>query len=316
MHIPLVFEETKLCPVSIGFLGPLPILYTSCFHPLFTHNLCLSPLDSIATSATDISERKIHLTSSQDYPQVAPLPLPANIDPNETITFSPERARDISSTEMQCHAAMSTSTYPIDVTCDQNAVDPHVHSYDCHGSVHLNTMQSNVPQPFSSGAQFRNHLNMSGGQWAQNGKFMSQHLQASHYTNLRQQVRLDWDKKGAFMPNRSFHCLIAARTSTNPDQYRQLMSQIQVMRGAYSTANGPTAPSQSGETNDEKKSPPKTESKQSKLKQAVKEYGATVLIFHISLSLASLGTFYALVSRYVAFVLEIDTSRVINHVHT
>ena len=35
-----------------------------------------------------------------------------------------------------------------------------------------------------------------------------------------------------------------------------------------------------------------------KLKRAVKEYGATVIVFHVGLSLASLGGFYLAVSRY------------------
>lgn len=36
-----------------------------------------------------------------------------------------------------------------------------------------------------------------------------------------------------------------------------------------------------------------------KLKKAVKEYGSTVIVFHISISLLSLGACYVLVSRYV-----------------
>lgn len=36
-----------------------------------------------------------------------------------------------------------------------------------------------------------------------------------------------------------------------------------------------------------------------KLKKAVKEYGATVIVFHVSISLLSLGGCYLLVSRYV-----------------
>ncbi len=35
-----------------------------------------------------------------------------------------------------------------------------------------------------------------------------------------------------------------------------------------------------------------------KLKQAVRDYGATVLVFHVTMSLMSLGFFYVLVSRY------------------
>ena len=38
-------------------------------------------------------------------------------------------------------------------------------------------------------------------------------------------------------------------------------------------------------------------SKKDQLKRAVKDYGATVIVFHIAISLASLGFFYSLVSR-------------------
>ena len=47
--------------------------------------------------------------------------------------------------------------------------------------------------------------------------------------------------------------------------------------------------------------PPQQEtplSTSSKLKQAVKDYGATVIVFHVSMSLVSLGFFYLLVTRY------------------
>lgn len=40
-------------------------------------------------------------------------------------------------------------------------------------------------------------------------------------------------------------------------------------------------------------------SNKEKLKKAVKEYGSTVIVFHIGISLLSLGLFYALVSRSV-----------------
>lgn len=40
-------------------------------------------------------------------------------------------------------------------------------------------------------------------------------------------------------------------------------------------------------------------SKTDKLKQAVKDYGATVIIFHVSISLMSLGISYLIISRYV-----------------
>lgn len=48
--------------------------------------------------------------------------------------------------------------------------------------------------------------------------------------------------------------------------------------------------------------PPVALTSKEKLKQAVKDYGATVIIFHISISVISLGACYLLVSRYVVFI--------------
>lgn len=229
------------------------------------------------------------MTSVQDYPLVAPLPLPENIEAtnaNETIQFSPLRTRDISSTELQCHhLAVDMNMHRGD---HQYNVDPHVASYDCRGNVNLNcTMQSSVPEPFV-GSKFT-HLNMPGGQWAQSGKFLSQNLQSIHYTNLRDEVRADWNNKGVFGgPRRSFHCLIAR--ATNPP-----------FAGGQSVLNYSTSPPSPGNEEKAKETPAGagTTSKKMKLKQTVKEYGSTVVVFHVAISLASLGMFYALVSRYV-----------------
>lgn len=42
-----------------------------------------------------------------------------------------------------------------------------------------------------------------------------------------------------------------------------------------------------------------------KLKKAVKEYGSTVIVFHVAISLISLGGCYVLVSRYVILMLNL-----------
>lgn len=47
-----------------------------------------------------------------------------------------------------------------------------------------------------------------------------------------------------------------------------------------------------------------TMSTKEKMKKAVKEYGSTVIVFHVTISLFSLGACYLLISRYV-----------VNHVH-
>ena len=182
--------------------------------------------------------------------------------------------------------------------------DPHMGAYDAHGAVNLNCMmQSMVPEPFGGGHKF-SHLNMPGGQWAQNGKFMAQDMQASHYTNLRQQVRSDWDKKGPYvMAKRSFHqhCLSLAfptnmqhkvrMFSTAPQKENKAEEKVVEEKQSEAAASATETKAAAGQD------------KKSKLKQAFKEYGSTIVIFHVTISLASLGMFYALVSRYVALQL-------------
>lgn len=148
--------------------------------------------------ATTLSSKRpsqgLHVSVQRDYPAAAALPLPANIDPTETTRFSPQRARDINSSAMLTHP----QHYQIDVTVDSslNVDDPHVQSYDCRGAVSLNSaMQSNVPSPFGGMHKFT-HLNMPGGGWAQEGKYLAHDLNSSHYINLRKEVRSDWSSYG------------------------------------------------------------------------------------------------------------------------
>lgn len=43
----------------------------------------------------------------------------------------------------------------------------------------------------------------------------------------------------------------------------------------------------------------KTLTTKEKLKKAFKEYGSTVIVFHVAISVISLGSCYLLISRYV-----------------
>lgn len=45
---------------------------------------------------------------------------------------------------------------------------------------------------------------------------------------------------------------------------------------------------------------PKLSTKE-KLKKAIKEYGSTVIVFHVTISMLSLGSCYLLMSRYVSY---------------
>lgn len=159
---------------------------------------------SVSKKCATTQSSGLHMSVQRSYPLAATLPLPPNIDASETRRFSPLRSRDINASALLTHqslapvdlarSGMMTDAGMIDVTVDMSAgaVDPHVQSYDCTGAVSLNSsMQSNVPSPFGGMHKFT-HLNMPGGAWAQESKFLSHELNSSHYTNLRQEVRSDW----------------------------------------------------------------------------------------------------------------------------
>lgn len=279
------------------------------------------------------------MSAKQDYPQAETLPLPLNIDPTESMRFSPQRARDITSNAI---ATNIWNTRSFDITIDSSKygmksnADPHVNSYDCTGAVSLNaSMQSNVPSPFTGTGTHYMYLNMPGGQWSQNGKWMSHDLHSSHYTNLRREIRNDkknatsWAteviEKGmnALKNNACMH-----GNSSQPKPLWLQMMQSNLMQSSYACltqinhSNHNTfchlnATSHrmysdkmdlskkkdeenkeiSSETNESKELV--ALSPRAKLKNAIKDYGSTVFIFHIAMSLVSLGIFYQLVNRYV-----------------
>ena len=76
----------------------------------------------------------------------------------------------------------------------------------------------------------------------------------------------------------------------------------QQQRRSYSTSTSNTASTTKDQPNDSQdkqagESDKVPLSQKDKLKRAVKEYGSTVIVFHVGISLMSLGFFYALVSR-------------------
>ncbi|KAH8377286.1 hypothetical protein KR093_004659, partial [Drosophila rubida] len=228
-------------------------------------------------------------------PTPAPsLPLPNNVDAAETTRFSPQRSRDISDNIMvMSHAPISM----IDITTDNTlsgswqgastVQDLHVQSYDCFGAVSLNAvMQSNVPTPFGGMHKF-SHLNMPGGQWSQEYKFTSQNMHSSHYRALRDSTRADW---------------------------------VTYDQNATVVVNG------QGETESKyvEEATPRPESvvvlsKKEQLKRAFKDYGATIVAFHVGISLISLGGFYMLISSGVNMMpllefLGIESSAIVEKV--
>lgn len=278
--------------------------------------LILTETNAVAV-ATALRSEQFHASSCTNYPQADLLPMPNNIDQSETTRFSPQRSRDISSTIFDSHNS-SVAFQPIDITVDQSA-DAHIGAYDCSGAVHLSSsMQSNVPNPFGGMNKFT-HLNMPGGQWGQGIRLMANDMHSSHYTNLRQSIRSNWsqydetiNKEG--MPvirsvvKTGFPAIVLCKhvqqtpvASALTKAWHDTTTTNTTQRRMYST--GPTKATADNSTPITEAATPEVKtddvvlSRKDKLKKAVKEYGSTVFVFHIGISLISLGSFYLLVSR-------------------
>lgn len=189
-------------------------------------------------------------------------------------------------------------------------------------------MQSNVPTPFGGMHKF-SHLNMPGGQWSQSSKFMSHDLNSAHYINLRREVRKNilhdelkqensaslngkqgmvfkYDKaclhgylftsksqSNAAWTHSSFACSNLYARNFNPQKNS---------RRCFSTDKKDAPKSEVENSGESSKQTPHAEKEvavtpSAKLKNAIRDYGSTVLVFHIAISLVSLGIFYQLVSR-------------------
>ncbi|XP_026285617.1 uncharacterized protein LOC113211464 [Frankliniella occidentalis] len=219
------------------------------------------------------STQDIHLTSASSYPDAKDIPLPSNVeDINaiETGRFSPQRARDITGDVIFTQSSTITPSTKQDLSADC-----FLQSYDCTGTVSLNSaMQSNVPDPYTSKGK-SSHLNMPGGEWGRSDKYVAQDLQNSHYTNIKD------NDLGAHAAATS----LGGKKGTYPLNSKALGPHLQ-FRHFSSAAESP----KSSEENSEKKT------KMSKYVKAVKDYGPTVIVFHISISLISLGGFYLAVT--------------------
>lgn len=254
----------------------------------------------------------MHLAVQREYPSAERFPMPANVDANEATRFSPLRNRDITSSEISVHHEI----IGIDVTLDQlkpeikmdsiTFNDPHLDSYDRHSSVNLSSvMQSTVPEPVGGNNKFT-HLNMPGGSWSQQTKYLSHELNSNHYTQLRQDLRSEWSRyneegqKGTSMTG--LNSVFTSYSLLKPKCLFDHQPFLTINKRFISLSSknfNEQAQKTSGES---EVKPPVKESTQAKLKKAVKEYGSTVIVFHVGISLMSLGLSYVLVSRWVNFL--------------
>lgn len=233
--------------------------------------------------------------------------------------FSPQRHRDLCSNIIEAHHAVADHGFPatIDITVDNSTTmaDAHVGPYDCTGSISLNaSMQSNVPTPFAGTHKF-SHLNMPGGQWGQGIRLMSGDQHDSHYTNLRRSVRQNWatydqtatvercaaaaNQKGALTTHgrrAGAMCVASASPLTRACFVSVWHGSSSFLKASYSTKPDDTRPLPA-KGDHEVSVAELPVSRKEMLKKAFKEYGSTVIIFHVTISLISLGSCYMLVSR-------------------
>ncbi|XP_063973021.1 uncharacterized protein LOC135160420 [Diachasmimorpha longicaudata] len=205
-----------------------------------------------------------HLSGARQYPEAPTLPLPGNLAEifnNETGRFAPERVRDIT-TPMMLYGSNNSKTWDKSWMSTTSAFgDSHVDSYDCFGTISLNgTMQTNVPHPCKSTAR-GTHMNMPGGQWVQSGKYIAEYMQKNHYDFIKKNFRSIKPGDNGF-----------------------------IIKVCYSTSAAESSKISENDTHKNKLT------NADKLKRAVKDYGSTVIVFHVGISLLSLGAFYALVS--------------------
>lgn len=141
-------------------------------------------------------KKGLHASAVKSYPSAPSIPLPRNMTQifgNETGRFTPERARDITGPVLVHQINGPTHCTKSDFegfsfaqsSAESQQNELYTESYDCTGAVSLNSsMQSNVPQPFSSEGKSM-HLNMPGGQWARNDKYIADDMQNSHYARIK-----------------------------------------------------------------------------------------------------------------------------------
>ncbi|XP_031836887.1 uncharacterized protein LOC116428858 isoform X2 [Nomia melanderi] len=238
--------------------------------------------------------KALHVTSVRRYPDPPTLPLPTNVSEifaNETGRFTPERSRDIAAPVLiygkstADHKSFSfgqpsktAECISIPTTCG----DSHVDSYDCFGAVSLSgTMQSNVPKPFCSSGKSM-HLNMPGGQWARDGKYIAEDMQKSHYRSVRlPQLKLD----ASGTANQVLPTVTILRKLYQPNCINQISMR-------YST--------NVNKENDRTKEQINL-TKKERFQIMVRDYGITVVVVHIIISLISLGSIYTAVASGVDF---------------
>ena len=192
-------------------------------------------------------------------------------------------------------------------------------------------MQTNVPKPYGITGKAPAHLNMPGGQWAQDEKYISGDLHTFHHSNISTKknpgttayqtnscLRQFMPVKNTNVPRfsgsntlygdgaRSVDSVNCVKLWVSPNKVCLLSNKAIVREHFIKRSFGckffhksAVSNIQESQTSDSKTidTPDPQLTPRQKLQRAVKEYGATVIVFHVTISLASLGICYLLVSR-------------------
>ncbi|KAL0273541.1 UNVERIFIED_CONTAM: hypothetical protein PYX00_006172 [Menopon gallinae] len=223
-------------------------------------------LSSHKDSKFDISHARN--TRMEQYPEAQKLQLPTNfrdLPSSEEIAFSKMRTRDISGTCIE-------TLFQLERT-ERNEYydsDTRIGKYNCSGAVNLSSsMQTNVPDPFRPKSK-PTHLNMPGGQWGQQAKYLSEQLQNIHPAKCSPSPGILTKELGR----------TAAAQSTAP---RIAMMMVQPKR--YCSGEGKTDAVEK-----------KNLSAAEKMKNATRVFGPTFLALYACVSIVNLGICYLLVS--------------------
>lgn len=250
--------------------------------------------------ATKLSDQGCY----RDEKLMPKLTLPNNIDPNESNRFSTQRSRELNSSSILTHHSNfigGNRMDKLDITLDNSSkpADPHVKFYDSHNAVSLNAvMQSNVPQPFGGLHNYAIAPAMPGGSVMSLDKYQAGYMQGTHYTTLRQEFRKNWHQYGEAKDTgmkssgsvllQALDKLVMTPAYMNNIRYYSSQGQKPLADDSGDRAAKTKLDEVSGDA--------KPVTKRDQLKRAIKDYGSTVIVFHVGISLISLGGFYLLVS--------------------
>lgn len=212
--------------------------------------------------------------SAEKYPEVQKLQLPMNFKelPNsEEISFSKQRTRDVSGSRLAMLLQTNWTERP-----EFHVSDSTTGKYYSSNTVNLSSsMQTNVPDPFRPNNK-PTHLNMPRGHWRQQMKYISEMLHNLHPTNHQNSSGIVKKILGQSKASQS----AGSRIEMVMQQSKRYFTQ------------------EVKNSNESIEKPKKLTSVQ-RLRAAVVQYGSTMIVLHICVSLISLGFCYVICSRSV-----------------